>query len=203
MISPAVIEMKEAKTTQYRSIAVSLDHPLSQGVSECGRYGKVYEHRLVLFDKIGNGTHKCHWCKKVITWDGSVGGRIVADHLDGDKWNNTASNLVESCWRCNFARETRSDFLTHCGNGHEWTEESTYTRPDGTGRNCKICESQRQKDRARKNRKRKRWNEIITEEMLAEMINERMTLKEMADCINCSITTIQKAKKEYGYEFSV
>ena len=28
---------------------------------------------------------------------------------------------------------------THCPQGHEYTEENTYKRPDGKGRMCKIC----------------------------------------------------------------
>lgn len=29
--------------------------------------------------------------------------------------------------------------ITHCCRGHEFTKENTYTKPDGTGRECKIC----------------------------------------------------------------
>jgi hypothetical protein len=28
---------------------------------------------------------------------------------------------------------------THCLHGHEWTDENTYLRPDGKGRQCRTC----------------------------------------------------------------
>lgn len=30
---------------------------------------------------------------------------------------------------------------THCNHGHEFTESNTYIRPDGRGRECKLCRS--------------------------------------------------------------
>ncbi len=68
--------------------------------------GHVYEHRQVLFDSIGAGTHPCHWCAAQVNWvKGScVRGSLVADHLDGDKTNNSISNLVPACNRCNTSR---------------------------------------------------------------------------------------------------
>lgn len=139
--------MKTAKTTRYRSVSVSPDHPLSQSISRCGRYSKVYKHRLILFEKIGNGQHDCHWCKKQIYWGRKGGDIIIADHLDGNEWNNDLGNLVPSCRRCNLARATRPDFLTHCPKGHEYTEENSYYRPDGDGKMCKTCCRERQRKR--------------------------------------------------------
>lgn len=144
--------MKQPKTTVYRSRAVPADHPLAQP-SHNG-YAKAYEHRLVLFNKIGGGEHKCHWCKKTIAWDGPKSSRIVADHLDADTRNNEPENLVPACWRCNFTRATRTDFLTHCRYGHEFTTTNTYHRPDGGGRQCKECS--RKSCKARYHRRRQR-----------------------------------------------
>src|SRR3990167_11499676 len=40
------------------------DHPLGRS-----RDGKVMLHRIVLYDQIGPGTHACHWCGRLVTWD--------------------------------------------------------------------------------------------------------------------------------------
>lgn len=61
---------------------------------------KVYEHRLVLFNAIGYGPHKCNWCPKMLDWhDG-----LTVDHLDWDTTNNELSNLVPACLNCNSSR---------------------------------------------------------------------------------------------------
>jgi hypothetical protein len=79
-------------------------HPLAS------RNGKVYEHRLVLYDKVGPSPQSCHWCGKRIVWlvadpiwpnDPRL---IFADHLDRDTANNDPDNLVPVCFNCNIAR---------------------------------------------------------------------------------------------------
>ena len=76
------------------------DHPLAS------KRGVVYVHRMVLYDKIGPGTHPCHWCGKPVTWRPGVryGDALVADHLDFDPSNNDPANLVPSCHLCNCVR---------------------------------------------------------------------------------------------------
>lgn len=133
--------MKEAKTTRYRTVAISLDHPLAQDSGN--GYGKVYEHRLVLFNKIGPSSHKCYWCEKPIKWVESGSDAIVADHLDEDGWNNSPDNIVVSCRRCNIQRSIRPDFLTHCPKGHDYNIVGIYIRLDGGGRVCKGCSKER------------------------------------------------------------
>lgn len=68
--------------------------------------GFVYEHRMVLFDAIGEGPHKCHWCGVSVKWikGRCVRGALVTDHLDGDKANNEIANLVPACNPCNANR---------------------------------------------------------------------------------------------------
>lgn len=39
---------------------------------------------------------------------------------------------------------------THCTAGHEYTEENTYQRPDGGGRQCKQCSRRRQQEKLRR-----------------------------------------------------
>lgn len=66
--------------------------------------GLVAEHRLVLFDAIGYGPHRCHWCEKWVNWGWPMSCRLDVDHLDWDPSNNDLSNLVASCNPCNSMR---------------------------------------------------------------------------------------------------
>ncbi len=77
----------------YRFIAMH-DHPLADS------RGHVALHRAVLFDKIGDGTHECHWCTQPVSWRVD----LTTDHLDWDKGNNSPDNLVPSCNPCNAHR---------------------------------------------------------------------------------------------------
>jgi hypothetical protein len=78
-------------------------HPLARAD------GRVLIHRANLYDKIGPGTHPCCWCGVPVTWGvdqwkGSVAGRLIADHLNGDVTDNRPENLVPSCQSCNAKR---------------------------------------------------------------------------------------------------
>lgn len=73
-------------------------HPLARA------QGKVPEHRVVLYAKVGPGPHPCHWCGTTLEWNATAGTRINADHLDWDKLNNDPSNLVPACLNCNTRR---------------------------------------------------------------------------------------------------
>ena len=147
--------MKKADTTRYRSISISLDHPLAQDAGN-GR-GKVYEHRLVLFNKIGPWNHQCNWCGKLLEWSNDCNtNSIVVDHLDGNEWNNAPENLVPSCRRCNIQRSIRSDFLTHCPKGHDYNTVGLYIRLDGGGRVCKGCAKERDDKRNAANKEKRR-----------------------------------------------
>jgi hypothetical protein len=114
------------------------DHPLADST------GCVRIHRAVLYDRIGPGEHRCHWCPRFVRWDGSGIGRLVADHVDKDRWNNDPGNLVPSCRSCNTERAKNPNFPDRCINGHEWTDENTYIRPDGGGRMCRTCSAERE-----------------------------------------------------------
>ena len=107
------------------------DHPTAHAD------GRVRVHRAVLYDAIGPGVHRCHWCRVEIEWFHAEWSRdLVADHVDGDTWNNDTSNLVPSCNGCN--RNRHRLHRTHCIHGHEYTTENTY-RPKRGGRQCRTC----------------------------------------------------------------
>lgn len=78
------------------------DHPLAQ------KYGFVPEHRLVMYEKLGDQDHfNCHWCDAVLNgWDD-----VVIDHLNEDKADNNPDNLVISCNTCNRIRGSFIGFL--------------------------------------------------------------------------------------------
>lgn len=74
-------------------------------------HGQVLRHRLVLFDKIGLGPHRCHWCAEHVNWTpqqrGHPEGSLVVDHLDFTPGSDHADNLVPSCNVCNSKRQKR------------------------------------------------------------------------------------------------
>lgn len=76
-------------------------HPLA------GASGYIPEHRLILWEKIGPGSHPCHWCGVSVTW--LPGGRtakgcLITDHVDRNPKNNDPDNLVPACQACNIRR---------------------------------------------------------------------------------------------------
>lgn len=76
------------------------EHPLSNTA------GYVYEHRAILYEKLGEGNHSCFWCGAILCW-----ADIVVDHLNEIKNDNRADNLLVTCNRCNRARGAMIPFL--------------------------------------------------------------------------------------------
>jgi hypothetical protein len=97
-----------AAPRRYRSRYLPM-HPLAMA------NGKVYVHRLVLFESIGPGIHPCHWCQRPVDWLATKGdpAMLVVDHLNGATDDNEPSNLVASCHGCNTCRgaQRKSDEL--------------------------------------------------------------------------------------------
>lgn len=81
-------------------------HPLA------GKYGAAYEHRIVLYEAIGPGTHPCHWCKRPVTWATTrTVDSLAVDHLNGVEHDNRLENLVPSCNGCNTGRAQQAHSL--------------------------------------------------------------------------------------------
>lgn len=94
----------------YVRLTMEDEHPLAS------RVGHLLEARKVLYDKIGPGSHLCHWgCGRLLEWGGSTG--ICADHVDGNRINNDPENIVPSCNPCNGKRAS-------LGNPTDWSSHA-------------------------------------------------------------------------------
>jgi hypothetical protein len=72
-------------------------HPLAQRQS-----GQVLEHRKVLYDRLGPGSHPCHFCHVPLTWERGTGLEALRiEHLNWDRMDNRPENLVAVCSSCN------------------------------------------------------------------------------------------------------
>lgn len=83
----------------YVLVAVCPGHPLKPAGGNVGR------HRLVLWEAIGSGPHKCGHCGAVVRWED---GSLHVDHKDHRPGNDVLSNLEPSCRRCNTKRGRKS-----------------------------------------------------------------------------------------------
>jgi len=81
------------------------DHPLADST------GQVWEHRKIVYDRIGDVVPPCELCGKLLSW-----ANAVVDHIDEVKWNNDPKNLRPLCHRCNAWRGRR--LPSHLHKGH-------------------------------------------------------------------------------------
>ncbi len=103
-------------------------HPLAD------KSGAVRVNRAVLYEKIGPGSHPCHWCGATVTWMAAPSfapGCLIADHIDWNTNNNDPSNLVPSCNPCNSTRSSvrgpiRKGRMFLIGNGEQVTRTEYY-----------------------------------------------------------------------------
>ena len=84
------------------------EHPLC--AARGGKY--EYEHRVVLYNHRGAGPFNCHWCGQEVTW-----ATLHVDHLDENRTNNAAENLVPSCASCNIGRGNEKNAAANRANG--------------------------------------------------------------------------------------
>lgn len=118
-------DFRSIKTAPDGSYVAEYDpkHPLAS------KQGKVYVHRKVLYEMIGDGPHACHWCGVTVNWSLVIGlpDCLQVDHLDEDKGNNNPDNLVPSCGQCNTTRSTqkRHDIVRSLGG---WARNDTIAR---------------------------------------------------------------------------
>lgn len=135
--------------TRY-PMATNPGHPLAHAS------GRVRIHRAALWEKIGPGSHPCHWCGLTVDW--FVKPLIQADHVDGDTRNNDPANLVPSCAACNGTRHNWQ--ATECKKGHPFTPENTYVLPVNDRRSrphraCRECTLEKNRKARRRRRERR------------------------------------------------
>lgn len=110
-------------------------HPLAM------KNGKVYVHRAMLFDNIGEDEQSCHWCETKLHWFANEEQEALhVDHLDGDRLHNHPDNLAPSCNACNSGRamQARSKRLRELG---FWSNNDTIAELS-RGRRESIVEDQ-------------------------------------------------------------
>jgi hypothetical protein len=72
------------------------DHPLADST------GQVWEHRKIVYDRIGDVVPPCELCGKPLTWQ-----IAHIDHIDENPSNNDPKNLRPLCSPCNTRRGAR------------------------------------------------------------------------------------------------
>lgn len=81
--------------------------------------------------------------------DGCAEARKPYSDLDYRRWKNLADEHREQArliqFRIDYGDTAREPHRldTHCRNGHEYTPDSIWARPDGT-RGCKVCRRARE-----------------------------------------------------------
>lgn len=69
---------------------------------------REYQHRIVYYDHHGEGPFRCHWCSKVVGWN-----NMHVDHVNSIKHDNSMTNLVASCPKCNTWRDKDKVLKAH------------------------------------------------------------------------------------------
>ena len=107
-------------------------------------YADTYGHLMVRL--YPGGTQMCVHRLVAEAFIGPLPAGQQTRHLDGDPTNNTVANLAYGSPRENQLDavrhcRNRSANKTHCPQGHEYSPENTYIRPDrnGSGRMCRTC----------------------------------------------------------------
>jgi hypothetical protein len=68
-------------------------HPLA------GKRGRVYQHRVVLFEKLAGRDAPCAYCKRPLRWFAREPSpdRLYTDHVNAIRGDNRPENLVPVC----------------------------------------------------------------------------------------------------------
>lgn len=107
-----------------------------------GVQGLAFVHRIVLYDELGPGIHRCYYCDVPVEWFVD----LEVDHKDHDKVNNDPENLVPCCVGCN-----RSRWNTEKTGCPKQSEHGPYDKVYANGwRYCSKCKCEKEKRRRNK-----------------------------------------------------
>lgn len=123
--------LKAAPQAPYRNTQAPEGHPLATG-----RTRTVGAHRLALWEKIGPGTHPCHYCAVPVTWllPRLATGALEVDHLDRNRLNNSSENLVPCCHPCNMRNRSMN-----VSDDEPWRLHAGGWRIRGNPAVCQYC----------------------------------------------------------------
>lgn len=96
--------------------------------------GYVFEHRFVLFNKLGGIVSACELCAKPITWS-----TCAVDHIDENVRNNEPDNLRPTCVPCNAERGRRP--AIYRSNTHKVTYQGESKTPTEWARDPRVAVS--------------------------------------------------------------
>lgn len=122
----------DSRSGRYKMLRLP-NHPLASS------NGTVSEHRVILYDKIGDGIHPCYFCGIPVHWAKGTrtskrGDSLYVDHLNKDTHDNRPENLAPSCLICNQRRRYDAiqdgELIIKLSGGHK-------TR--GVARQCHYC----------------------------------------------------------------
>ena len=91
-----------------------------------------------LYGPGGRKPVKVHWLVAAAFLGPRPDGLVIR-HLDGNCANNRAGNLVYGTPEENIADSVRH--RTHCKQGHAFSAENTFVRPNGS-RGCRACRNE-------------------------------------------------------------
>jgi hypothetical protein len=102
------------------------DHPLADST------GQVWEHRKIVYDRIGDIVPPCELCGKHLTWK-----TAHIDHIDENPANNDPKNLRPLCSPCNTQRGIRMPRHTYKGH-HAITFDGETKTPNEWARDPRV-----------------------------------------------------------------
>lgn len=127
---------KQRKTGVQHRMMRAPGHPVSPSS------GIALISRVVLYDSIGPGPHRCHWCGAEVDWMPGAGlarGALIVDHLNHDAADDALPNLVASCNTCNARRNRNGPFRPIIQPGELLVTMPNGNRTRATERTCATC----------------------------------------------------------------
>lgn len=95
--TPLDFVARKLSKKRYKMVVV-VGHPIAM------KRGRVFVHRMNLFDQVNGSRLPCFWCGSPLEW----GKNLFVDHLNHDKHDNSLTNLVPACNGCNAGRTIRN-----------------------------------------------------------------------------------------------